>query len=78
MVSGGRTDGLNFELFHEQVSNKGANGRVHNCTIDLFKILTLEEEVDVLRQNSSKGMIWEIYMEVMWGSRGSCCSLFLD
>ena len=45
----GRTDDLNFELFHEQVCNNGANGGTYGCTIDLFEILTLEEEVCVFK-----------------------------
>ena len=43
--------------------------------MDLFKILTLEEEVGILRPKSSKVMICWIDMEVLWGTRGSCSSL---
>ena len=48
----GRTKGLDFELFHKQVDNEGANGGTHGSTMDLFIILTLEEEICVFRQNS--------------------------
>ena len=48
----GRAKGLDLELFHEQVANEGANGGIHGSTMDLFIILTLEEEISVLRQNS--------------------------
>ena len=48
-MDGGRADGLCFKLFHEQVGNQGANGGFHGCTMELFKILTLEQEVAILR-----------------------------
>ena len=44
-----RTDGLNFKHFHEQVSNEEAGGETHGCTMDLFKILTLEMEVGAFK-----------------------------
>ena len=53
----------------------GTNGGTHGCTTDLFKILTLEHEVCVLRQNSSRVMIWGMNIEVLFGSRDSCLSL---
>ena len=43
----GRAKGLDFKLFHEQLSNERSNGRTPGSTIDLFVILTLEEEVSV-------------------------------
>ena len=43
----GRTKDLDFELFHKQVGNEGANGRTHGSTTDLFVILTLKKEVCV-------------------------------
>ena len=42
-----RADGLNTELFHEQVCNKGAKGGTHGCPKDLLIILTMEEELCV-------------------------------
>ena len=36
-----------FKLFHEDVGYEGADGRPHSCTLDLFIIITLEEEVSV-------------------------------
>ena len=45
---GGRDDCFGFELFHEQVGNKRADGKTHGCAMDLFKILTLEEETGIL------------------------------
>ena len=36
-----------FKLFHEDVCYGGTDGGSHSCTLDLFIILTLEEEVSV-------------------------------
>ena len=49
---GGRVYGLDFKFFHEQVGDMQADGGTHGCTMDLIIILTMEEEVCVLRQNS--------------------------
>ena len=43
----GRAWGLDFELFHKQVGNEGADGGTHGRTMDLFVILTLEGEICV-------------------------------
>ena len=45
MGEGGK--GLYFKLFHKGVCYEGADGGTHSCTLDLFIILTLEEEVGV-------------------------------
>ena len=39
--------GINLKLFHENFGYEGADGGPHSCTLDLFIILTLEEEVSV-------------------------------
>ena len=58
-------EGFDFKLFHEDVSYEGADGGSHSCTLYLFIILTLEEELGCgVRQNSSREMIWEMDMEV--------------
>ena len=44
----GRAKGLDFKFFHEQFIEKGANGGTPSSTMDLFVILTLEEEVCIL------------------------------
>ena len=36
-----------FKLFHEDVGYERADGGSHSCTLDLFIILTLGEEVSV-------------------------------
>ena len=51
----GRADGLDFELFHEHVSDKGADGGTHGSIMDLFIILTLEEEVHVFEAELQQG-----------------------
>ena len=54
-ISGGMwggAKGLDFKLFHKQVGYDETNGGTHDHTMYLFIILTLEEEVCVLRQNS--------------------------
>ena len=44
---GDGTKGFDFKLFHKDVCYEGANRGPHDCTLDLFIILTLEEEVGV-------------------------------
>ena len=44
---GDGTEGFDFKLFHKDIGYEGANGGPHGCTLDLFIILTLEEEVGV-------------------------------
>ena len=59
----GRAKGLDFELFHEQVGNEGANGGTHGSTMDLFAILTLEEEVYVFEAKLQEGdYLWYGYV----------------
>ena len=41
--------GIDFKLLHEQVDNEGADGGTHGCTMDLFIVLILEEEVGVFK-----------------------------
>ena len=52
-------EGLYFKLFHEDVGYEWADGGSHSCTLYLFIILTLEEEVGVgkaeLQQGSDLG-----------------------
>ena len=43
----GRAKGFYLKLFHEDVGYEGADGGPHSCTLDLFIILTLEEEVSI-------------------------------
>ena len=43
----GGAKGFYLKLFHENVGYKGTDGGPHSCTLDLFLILTLEEEVSV-------------------------------
>ena len=47
--------GLYFKLFHKDVSYEGADGGSHSCTLYLFLILTLEEEVGVGKAELQKG-----------------------
>ena len=47
MGVGTELEGFDFKLFHEDVGYERADGGSHSCTLDLFIILTLEEEVGV-------------------------------
>ena len=42
-----RAKGLDLKVFHKQVGNEGTDGGTHGRSMDLFVIITLEEEVDV-------------------------------
>ena len=46
---GDRANGFGFKLFHEQVGNKEADVGTHGCAMDLLKILTMKEEIGILR-----------------------------
>ena len=46
---------LYFKLFHKDVCYEGADGGSHSCTLDLFIILTLEEEVGVGKAELQQG-----------------------
>ena len=48
-------EGFNFKLFHKDVSYEGADGGSHSCTLYLFIILTLEEEVGVGKAELQQG-----------------------
>ena len=51
----GRVDCFNFKLFDEQVGNEKAYGGTHECTVDLFIILTLKEEARVFEAELQYG-----------------------
>ena len=40
-------EGFDLKLFHKDVCYEGVDGGSHSCTLYLFIILTLEEEVGV-------------------------------
>ena len=46
---GGSADGCGFKLFCKQASYNGTYREIHGCTMDLFIILTLEEEVGIFQ-----------------------------
>ena len=47
-VGGGSAKGFYFKLLLEQVGNEGALMQgIHGCTMDLFIIFTLEEELSM-------------------------------
>ena len=48
-------DGFNFKLFHEDVYYEGADGGSHSCTLYLFIILALEEEVGMGKVELQQG-----------------------
>ena len=48
-------EGFDFKLFYEDVGYEGADGGTHSCTLDLFLILTLEEEVGMGQAELQQG-----------------------
>ena len=60
----GRAEGLDLKLFYKQIGDERADKETHGSTMDLFIILTLEEEVCVfdaeLQQcdNVFDGHVW--------------------
>ena len=48
-------EGFDFKLFHKDVSNERADGGSHSCTLYLFIILSLEEEVGVGKAELQQG-----------------------
>ena len=73
----GSAKGFDLKLFHKQVGNERADGGTHGSTMYLFIILSLEEEVCVLRQNSSNGIMCKMDMLVLLGKEWSCCHFCL-
>ena len=47
-----RAKDFDFKLFHKQIGNEGTDRRTYDSTMELFVIITLEEEVCVFEQNS--------------------------
>ena len=74
---GGSVEGHSFKLFHEQFGYNGTDGGTHGFIMDLFIILTLEEEIGIFRQNSSNVVMCCIDMEAVFSSCISCCSFYL-
>ena len=60
-----------FELYHEHVGNERANGRTHGSTMDLFVILTLEEEVSIFEAKLQEFDYFCIDMLVLCERSGS-------
>ena len=64
---GGGAKGFNLKLFHEDVSYEGADGEPHSCALDLFIILTLEEEVSVGEAELQQGGdLWNGHAGSLW------------
>ena len=74
---GGSADFLGFKLFCEQVSYNGADRGTHGCTMDLFIILSLEEEIVIFKTELQQCGLYCIYVEVLFCSCVSCCSFCL-
>ena len=62
----GGANGFGFKLFYEHVCYNGTKGGTHGWALEQFIILTLEQEVGIFNQNSSRVMIF------VWRWR-SCC-----
>ena len=73
----GRAKGLNLELFHEQVGNKGPNRGIHSSTMDLFIIISLEEEVCAFEAKSRGVTVCVMDMLDLCVRSGSCCNFCL-
>ena len=69
-----RAKGLDFNLFHKQAGNKGANLGTHGNTIDLFIILALEDEVCVFEAKHQEFDNVLYGNVVALGSVGSWCN----
>ena len=53
--------------FHEDVGYERADGGSHSCTLDLFIILTLEEEVGVGKPELQQGGdLWDRHGSPLW------------
>ena len=63
--------------FHEQVGNEGTNRVTHGHTIDLFIMLTLEEEVSVSEAKLQLGDYLGVDMDVLCGRKGLGIACFL-
>ena len=60
-------EGFDFKLFHEDVGYERADGGSHSCTLDLFIILTLEEEVGVSKTELQQGGdLWDRHGSPLW------------
>ena len=73
-MGGAAAKGFYLKLFHEQISYERTNGGSISCTLDLFIILTLEEEVSVGEAELSKVVICYMDMLVLCSSVVSCCN----
>ena len=45
----GWIDGLDFQLFHEQLGHNGTDGRTHGYLLYVLIILTFEEEIGIFK-----------------------------
>ena len=48
-------EGFDFKLFHKDVGYERTDGGTHSCTLDLFIILTLEDELGVGQAELQQG-----------------------
>ena len=62
---------------HEWVGYNGNNGATHSCTIDLYIILTMEEEIGILRHNSNNVVMCCMGIEDLLCSWKSCYNFCL-
>ena len=68
-----RLEGFDFKLFHEQVGYEGANGGTHGCTMYLFIILTLQEEVGVFKAELQEcDNLWYGHLGPLWQCEVLC------
>ena len=73
----GGAKGFHFRLFHEDVGYEGADGGSHSCNLDLFIILTLDEEIGVGETELHQGSdLWDGHVGSLWESSVLLESLF--
>ena len=76
---GGRAnaDVLGFKLFHKQDTYNRTDGGTHGHAMNLFIILTIEENMGIFKQDFSSMVMCCMDMEVLLCSCGPCCNFCL-
>ena len=65
-------NGLGFKLSMKRLARMGLMDGSHSCTMNLYIILSLKEEIGIFQKNSNNVVICHIDREVMFCSCVSC------